>query len=85
MAGLPRLGSRTALSFAFAFLHRSWRFGEGASLCTDLLQDCLEMLRALPEATLFDEPKISTVWLVTVEQTTKFLQAVVTGCAFLCM
>ena len=36
--GLARLGSRTALSFAFAFLRRAWRSGEDADLCSDLLQ-----------------------------------------------
>lgn len=36
--GLARLGSRTALSFAFAFLRRAWRSGEDSDLCSDLLQ-----------------------------------------------
>lgn len=36
--GLARLGSRAALSFAFAFLRRAWRNGEDSDLCTDLLQ-----------------------------------------------
>ena len=34
--GLARLGSRAALSFAFAFLRRAWRSGEDGDLCTDL-------------------------------------------------
>ena len=36
--GLARLGSRAALSFAFAFLRRAWRSGEDSDLCTELLQ-----------------------------------------------
>ena len=32
--GLARLGSRAALSFAFAFLRRAWRSGEDSDLCT---------------------------------------------------
>ena len=36
--GLARVGSRAALSFAFAFLRRAWRSGEDADLCSELLQ-----------------------------------------------
>ncbi|KAK0062235.1 E3 ubiquitin-protein ligase HERC2 [Biomphalaria pfeifferi] len=36
--GLARVGSRAALSFAFAFLRRAWRSGEDADLCGELLQ-----------------------------------------------
>ena len=35
---LARVGSRAALSFAFAFLRRAWRSGEDSDLCSDLLQ-----------------------------------------------
>ena len=41
--GLARLGSRAALSFAFAFLRRAWRSGEDTDLCNDLLQESLEV------------------------------------------
>ena len=34
---LARVGSRAALSFAFAFLRRAWRSGEDSDLCSDLL------------------------------------------------
>ena len=37
-AGLARVGSRAALSFAFAFLRRAWRSGEDSDLCGELLQ-----------------------------------------------
>lgn len=36
--GLAKLGSRAALSFAFAFLRRAWRSGEDGDICSDLLQ-----------------------------------------------
>ena len=42
--GLARLGSRAALSFAFAFLRRAWRSGEDTDLCNDLLQESLEVI-----------------------------------------
>uniref|UniRef100_A0A3B3D0M2 E3 ubiquitin-protein ligase HERC2 n=1 Tax=Oryzias melastigma TaxID=30732 RepID=A0A3B3D0M2_ORYME len=70
--GLARVGSRAALSFAFAFLRRAWR-SDDADLCTELLQESLDALRALPEATLFDETTVSPVWLEVVERATKFL------------
>ncbi|OCT92505.1 hypothetical protein XELAEV_18015562mg [Xenopus laevis] len=74
--GLARVGSRAALSFAFAFLRRAWRSGEDADLCSELLQESLDALRALPEATLFDEGTVSSVWLEVVERATKFLRSV---------
>uniref|UniRef100_A0A8C6ITP0 HECT-type E3 ubiquitin transferase n=1 Tax=Melopsittacus undulatus TaxID=13146 RepID=A0A8C6ITP0_MELUD len=77
--GLARVGSRAALSFAFAFLRRAWRSGEDADLCSELLQESLDALRALPEASLFDEGTVSSVWLEVVERATKFLRSVVTG------
>uniref|UniRef100_A0A3Q2Y7Y6 E3 ubiquitin-protein ligase HERC2 n=1 Tax=Hippocampus comes TaxID=109280 RepID=A0A3Q2Y7Y6_HIPCM len=71
--GLAMVGSRAALSFAFAFLRRAWRSGDDADLCSELLQESLDALRALPEATLFDEGTVSSVWLEVVERATKFL------------
>ena len=64
--GLARLGSRAALSFAFAFLRRAWRNGEDSDLCTDLLQETLDALTMLSPATLFDESSVSPVWLEVV-------------------
>ena len=77
--GLAHVGSRAALSFAFAFLRRAWRSGEDADLCTELLQESLEALQALPEALLFDESSVSSVWLEVVERASKFLRSVVDG------
>ncbi|XP_067368465.1 E3 ubiquitin-protein ligase HERC2 isoform X5 [Channa argus] len=74
--GLARVGSRAALSFAFAFLRRAWRSGDDADLCSELLQESLDALRTLPEATLFDEGTVSSVWLEVVERATKFLSDV---------
>ncbi|KAK7877598.1 hypothetical protein WMY93_031683 [Mugilogobius chulae] len=108
--GLARVGSRAALSFAFAFLRRAWRSGfllvprfpltlkhmsikaslfsspglsykrdskrDDADLCSELLQESLDALRALPAATLFDEGTVSSVWLEVVERATKFLSDV---------
>jgi E3 ubiquitin-protein ligase HERC2 len=38
------------------------------------LQESLEALQSLPEATLFDESAVSSVWLEVVERATKFLR-----------
>ncbi|KAJ8028688.1 E3 ubiquitin-protein ligase HERC2 [Holothuria leucospilota] len=76
---LARVGARTALSFAFAFLRRAWRSGEDSDLCSELLQESLESLQALPEATLFDESSLSKVWLEVVDKATSFLKSVVVG------
>ena len=59
--GLARVGSRAALSFAFAFLRRAWRSGEDQDLCSDLLSESLEALQALPEASLFHTETVSKV------------------------
>ena len=77
--GLAQVGSRAALSFAFAFLRRAWRSGEDADLCSDLLLESLEAMRSLPEATLFHQGDVSTVWLEVVERAAKFLRSVVEG------
>lgn len=77
LSGLALVGSRAALSFAFAFLRRAWRSGEDADLCTEVLVESLEALQSLPEATLFDG--VSSVWLDVVERTLKFLRTVIQG------
>ncbi|KAL1138808.1 hypothetical protein AAG570_008870, partial [Ranatra chinensis] len=77
--GLARVGTRAALNFSFAFLRRAWRSGEDADLCTEMLQESLEALRSLQEATLFDEGGVSPVWMEVVERSTKFLRHVVLG------
>lgn len=77
--GLARVGSRAALSFAFAFLRRAWRSGEDSDLCSELLQESLEALQSLPEATLFEESLVSSVWLEVVDRASSFLQGVVKG------
>ena len=77
--GLARVGSRAALSFAFAFLRRAWRSGEDQDLCSDLLTESLEALQALPEASLFHSECVSKVWLDVVERASKFLRQVVCG------
>lgn len=53
--------------------------GEDADLCSELLQESLDALRALPEASLFDESTVSAVWLEVVERATRFLRSVVMG------
>ena len=58
---LARVGSRAALSFAFAFLRRAWRSGEDTDLCSELLQESLDALQALPEASLFHTETVSKV------------------------
>ncbi|XP_076028585.1 E3 ubiquitin-protein ligase HERC2 isoform X2 [Oratosquilla oratoria] len=75
--GLASVGSRAVLNFAFAFLRRAWRSGEDADLCTELLQEALQTIETLPEATLFDEASVSSVWLDVVERSQKFLTSVV--------
>ncbi|XP_075228227.1 E3 ubiquitin-protein ligase HERC2 isoform X3 [Lycorma delicatula] len=77
--GLAKVGTRAALNFSFAFLRRAWRSGEDADLCTELLQDSLEAMQSLPEATLFDQSAVSQVWLDVVDRSTKFLRQVVLG------
>ncbi|XP_057611992.1 E3 ubiquitin-protein ligase HERC2-like [Chionomys nivalis] len=62
--GLARVGSRAALSFAFAFLRRAWRSGEDADLCSELLQESLDALQALLEASLFGESTVSIICVV---------------------
>ncbi|XP_063677273.1 E3 ubiquitin-protein ligase HERC2-like isoform X2 [Bolinopsis microptera] len=73
-----KLGARAGLSFAFAFLKKTWRCGDDTELCTDVLQDTLFALQSLPPALLFDNHKKSSVWGDIVNKTTKFLVSVVT-------
>ena len=72
---MARLGSRAALSFAFAFLRRAWRSGEDTDLCNDLLQESLDALQMLEPASLFDRKNISDVWIEVVQRTETFLRA----------
>lgn len=47
------------------------------SIFASFLQESLEALETLPEATLFDESAVSSVWLDVVERSQKFLTSVV--------
>lgn len=51
--------------------------GEDSDLCSDLLQETLEALMSLPEASLFDAESVSDVWLEVVDRTSNFLRSVV--------
>ena len=73
--GLARLGSRAALSFAFAFLRRAWRSGEDSDLCNELLSESLDALQLLEPASLFSQQNISEVWLEVVDRTETFLRS----------
>lgn len=53
--------------------------GEDADLCSEVLEESLDALRSLPEATLFEESNVSPVWLEVVERSSKFLRQVVLG------
>lgn len=53
--------------------------GEDCDICSELLLETLEALRALPEALLFDESKMSSVWIDILEKSSSFLQQVVLG------
>ena len=76
---LGRFGARTALSFAFAFLKRAWRSGEDHDLCSDVLQQALDVLQELPIPSLFNGPNISNVWLEVVDRSMEFLKSVCQG------
>lgn len=75
-AGLAQIGSRTALSFAFAFLKRAWRSGEDVDLCSDVLEEALTILQSLPVASMFGATSISDIWLDTINRTSNFLSSV---------
>lgn len=77
--GLARVGTRAALNFSFAFLRRAWRSGEDMDLCSELLQEALEALQGLPEASLFDTSQVSALWIEVLERSIKFLRQVVLG------
>ena len=77
--GLIKIGARTALSFAFAFLMRAWKSGEDKSLCTEVLQEAISVLHDMPVAMLFDTTTASNVWIDMVDRTIQFLISVCSG------
>ena len=77
--GLAKVGTRAALSFAFAFLKRSWRSGEDSDLCTEVLQQALDVLQELQIPSLFDGQDLSNVWLEVVDRCMEFLKSVCQG------
>ncbi|VVD02569.1 unnamed protein product [Leptidea sinapis] len=52
-SALARVGARAALRLALSLVRRAWRCGEDADVCTLLLRDALEAVRALPDAGLY--------------------------------
>lgn len=48
-------------------------------MCSELLEESLEALQMLPDASMFETEAISPVWLEVVEKTSRFLRSVVMG------
>ncbi|XP_022827451.1 probable E3 ubiquitin-protein ligase HERC2 [Spodoptera litura] len=83
--GLARVGARAALRLALSLVRRAWRCGEDADVCSALLRDALEAVRALPDAGLFagtgptTTPRSQKIWAEVVDSAAKFLHQVVVG------
>ncbi|KAJ8734224.1 hypothetical protein PYW07_014775 [Mythimna separata] len=83
--GLARVGARAALRLALSLVRRAWRCGEDADVCSALLRDALDAVRALPDAGLFagtgstPAPRSQKIWAEVVDSAAKFLHQVVIG------
>ncbi|XP_047031157.1 probable E3 ubiquitin-protein ligase HERC2 [Helicoverpa zea] len=83
--GLARVGARAALRLALSLVRRAWRCGEDADVCSALLRDALDAVRALPDAGLFagtgatQAPRSQKIWAEVVDSAAKFLHQVVIG------
>ncbi|XP_048005438.1 probable E3 ubiquitin-protein ligase HERC2 [Leguminivora glycinivorella] len=86
--GLARVGARAALRLALSLVRRAWRCGEDADVCSALLRDALEAVRALPDAALFagagadpaqQVPRSQKIWAEVVGSAAEFLHQVVTN------
>ncbi|KAJ2946601.1 hypothetical protein O0L34_g12657 [Tuta absoluta] len=84
--GLARVGARAALRLALSLVRRAWRCGEDADVCSALLRDALDAVRALPDAALFSgagtaqqAPRSQKIWAEVVDSAAKFLHQVVAG------
>ncbi|CAG9575570.1 unnamed protein product [Danaus chrysippus] len=85
--GLARVGARAALRLALSLVRRAWRCGEDADVCSALLRDALDAVRALPDAALYagsgqlsvQAPRSQKIWAEVVDSAAKFLHQVVAG------
>ncbi|XP_028033518.1 probable E3 ubiquitin-protein ligase HERC2 [Bombyx mandarina] len=84
--GLARVGARAALRLALSLVRRAWRCGEDADVCSALLKDALDAVRALPDAALYagtgtpqQAPRSQKIWAEVVDSAAQFLHQVVTG------
>lgn len=85
--GLARVGARAALRLALSLVRRAWRCGEDADVCSALLRDALDAVRALPDAALYagsgqlsvQTPRSQKIWAEVVDSAAKFLHQVVAG------
>ncbi|KPJ06671.1 putative E3 ubiquitin-protein ligase HERC2 [Papilio machaon] len=85
--GLARVGARAALRLALSLVRRAWRCGEDADVCSALLRDALDAVRALPDAALYagaglgvtQAPRSQKIWAEVVDSAAKFLHQVVVG------
>ncbi|CAG4926206.1 unnamed protein product [Colias eurytheme] len=89
-SALARVGARAALRLALSLVRRAWRCGEDADVCSLLLRDALEAVRALPDAALYagngqtsitsqQTPRSQKIWAEVVDSAAKFLHQVVAG------
>ncbi|XP_038209493.1 probable E3 ubiquitin-protein ligase HERC2, partial [Zerene cesonia] len=89
-SALARVGARAALRLALSLVRRAWRCGEDSDVCSLLLRDALEAVRALPDAALYagngqtsitsqQTPRSQKIWAEVVDSAAKFLHQVVAG------
>ena len=74
---LTKIGLKTALNFAFAFLQRSWKTGEDTDSCQFLLSELFESIQSLPIASLFDYQQLPSLWLDTITRVETFLKKII--------
>ncbi|CAI8025913.1 E3 ubiquitin-protein ligase HERC2 [Geodia barretti] len=77
--GFARIGARTALSFAFAFLRQAWRTEDDSGLCEQVFHEAREILQELPVGLIFDSRHVSDVWIEVVDRTMTFLTRICQG------
>ena len=66
------------MKFTFKFLEEAWKEGKSGELCSELLTEAVNVFACLPKALLFNENEHSKVLIGILQETSLFLEKVVT-------
>ena len=81
---LVKSGLSIFLKYTFKFLKNAWGNGVSIELCSEMLDEVVNMFKDIPKVLLFIETEHSQVLIDMLNKSILFLEAIVTRYVFKC-